>query len=317
MSSEDDRSTTSNQPAISETADPEGPSWPSKSEDVSDEPLVDNLINSPSYAPAVMDTGFLKLNEARGMRLGLDYLKPETLLEQRGVKHTIVVFGSTRIVEPNAANRRLKRAQEAAHENPDDVETIGRLKIAERIAAKATYYEIAREFGELVGQSGRGPKDCRLLLMTGGGPGIMEAANRGARDAGAESAGLNITLPHEQYPNPYITPELCFSVHYFSTRKLHFLMRAKALVVFPGGFGTLDELFETLTLVQTRKIQPLPVVLVGESYWREVINIDFLVSEGVIDIEDKDLFWYAETADEIWQGIVKWHRMAGTDFLGA
>jgi uncharacterized protein (TIGR00730 family) len=145
--------------------------------------------------------------------------------------------------------------------------------------------------------------------MTGGGPGIMEAANRGAYDVGAKSIGLNIRLPREQYPNPYITPELCFRFHYFALRKLHFLLRAKALVAFPGGYGTLDEMFEALTLVQTRTIKPVPVVLVGERYWRQVFNVDFLVDEGVIDPEDRELFWFAETAQEIWEGIQHWHRI--------
>ena len=143
----------------------------------------------------------------------------------------------------------------------------------------------------------------------------MEAANRGAFDVGAKSAGLNITLPHEQYPNPYITPELCVRFHYFALRKLHFLLRARALVAFPGGYGTLDELFETLTLVQTRTIRPLPVVLVGEEYWRRVFDVDFLVEEGTIDPEDRDLFWYAETAEEIWEGILTWHRVSETPLL--
>jgi hypothetical protein len=151
--------------------------------------------------------------------------------------------------------------------------------------------------------------------MTGGGPGMMEAANRGAFDVGAKSIGLNITLPHEQYPNPYISEELCFSVRYFAIRKLHFLLRAKALVVFPGGFGTLDELFETLNLVQSRKIKPLPVILVGEQYWRQVVDPEFLMQEGVIDPEDRDLFWYAETAQEIWDQICQWHRKAGTSLI--
>ena len=152
--------------------------------------------------------------------------------------------------------------------------------------------------------------------MTGGGPGIMEAANRGAADVDAKSIGLNITLPREQFPNPYISPELCFSVRYFAIRKLHFLLRAKALVVFPGGFGTLDEFFEALTLMQTTKIAPFPVILVGEKFWRGVFDPDFLVGEGVISAKDLDLFWYAETADEIWKGILDWHRKAGTPFFG-
>ena len=163
--------------------------------------------------------------------------------------------------------------------------------------------------------AGKGPQDSRLVIMSGGGPGIMEAANRGAHEAGAMTVGLNISLPHEQYPNPYITPELCFRFHYFALRKMHFVKRAKALVAFPGGFGTFDELFETLTLVQTRKIDPLPVVLVGEAYWRKVFDSDFLVDEGVIDIEDRDLFWFAETADDIWEGLLCWYERKGESLL--
>jgi hypothetical protein len=144
---------------------------------------------------------------------------------------------------------------------------------------------------------------------------MMEAANRGAFDMGSKNIGLNINLPHEQYPNPYITPELCFSFHYFALRKLHFLLRTRALVVFPGGYGTFDELFETLTLVQTRKIKPIPIVLVGKEYWQQAFNVDFLVDEGVIDEEDRELFWYAETAQEIWDGILLWHEKNGTPLL--
>jgi uncharacterized protein (TIGR00730 family) len=154
-----------------------------------------------------------------------------------------------------------------------------------------------------------------VLLMTGGGPGIMEAANRGAFDVGAPSAGLNIALPHEQFPNPYVTPDLCFRFHYFAMRKLHFLLRARALVAFPGGYGTLDEVFETLTLVQSRTIPAVPVVLVGESYWRRLVDIDFLVDEGVIDVEDRELFWYAESAAEIWSTILAWNERNGTPLL--
>jgi uncharacterized protein (TIGR00730 family) len=154
-----------------------------------------------------------------------------------------------------------------------------------------------------------------VTLMTGGGPGIMEAANRGAFDVGAKNVGLNIDLPHEQYPNPYISEELCFSVHYFAIRKLHFLLRAKALVVFPGGFGTMDELFETLTLIQSKTIVPLPVVLVGERYWRQVFNLDYLVEEGVIAADDRKLFWYSESAQQIWDQICEWHDAAGSPLL--
>lgn len=266
---------------------------------------------SASFRPVVRDAEFLNRYETRPVRLQLDYLKPELELQKAGVRHTIVVFGSTRIPEPATAQRRLQMLKLALESHPDSEELKQRVRVAERIAAKAKYYDIAREFGQLIGNSGHGPLDCCLVVMTGGGPGIMEAANRGAFEVGAKSVGLNITLPHEQFPNPYLTPELCFQFHYFAMRKLHFLLRAKALVVFPGGYGTMDELFETLTLIQTRKIRPVPVVLVGEEYWRRVIDFDFLIAEGTIDPEDRELFWYAETAQEIWNGIIWWYKSKG------
>jgi uncharacterized protein (TIGR00730 family) len=284
-----------------------------------DDPLalarVKAIMASPSYCQADRDVAFLNQDETRGVRLQIDYLKPELLLEQHGVKHTIVVFGSTRLCEPGAARRKVDALQQALVADPGNEVLQQRLSVALSILAKSRYYEEARAFGQLVAASGNGPNDCRLTLVTGGGPGIMEAANRGAFDMGAKSIGLNITLPQEQYPNPYITPELCFSFHYFAMRKLHFLKRAKALVAFPGGYGTFDELFETLTLIQTRSIAPLPVVLVGESFWRQAVNVDFLVSEGVIDAEDRDLFWYAETAKDVWQGIQHWHRASGESLV--
>jgi uncharacterized protein (TIGR00730 family) len=276
---------------------------------------VEALLGSDSYKRADLDLDFLAQDAVRGPRLELDYLKPETHLQAHGVKHTVVVFGGTRILEPAAAQRQVDSLRQASADNRNDSELAQRLQIAERVLAKSRYYVMAREFGTIVGRSGAGPDDCRVTLMTGGGPGIMEAANRGAFDVGAMSIGLNITLPHEQYPNPYVSEQLCFSVRYFAIRKLHFLMRAKALVVFPGGFGTLDELFETLNLVQSRKIKPLPVILVGESFWRDAIDPDFLVAEGVIDPEDRDLFWHAESAQQIWSQICEWHRKAGTPLV--
>lgn len=276
---------------------------------------VQAIMASPGYRQADQDVAFLNQDETRGVRLQIDYLKPELLLEQHGVEHTIVVFGSTRLQEPGAARRKVDTLQHALASTPADTDLQRRLSVAQSIQAKSRYYEEARAFGRLVASSGNAPDDCRVTLVTGGGPGIMEAANRGAFDVGGKSIGLNITLPHEQYPNPYITPELCFRFHYFAMRKLHFLKRAKALVAFPGGYGTFDELFETLTLIQTRSMAPLPVVLVGESYWRQAVNVDFLVDEGVIDAEDRELFWYAETADEIWQGIQNWHRASGKPLL--
>ena len=215
----------------------------------------------------------------RAERLAAGYLKTEQVMQKYGIQHTIVVFGGTRIGEPGQTD----------------------------MTGLADYYRIARDFGAIVGRSGQGPDDCRLTLMTGGGPGIMEAANRGASDVGAKSIGLNIRLPHEQLPNPYISEELSFNFQYFAIRKLHFLLRAKALVVFPGGFGTLDELFETLNLVQVRRMEALPVVLVGKEFWQRVVDLEFLAARGLIDSGDTKLYWYAETAQQIWDGIVDWY----------
>jgi len=275
------------------------------------------ILESPSYREADRDVDFLQHDGTRGLRLQLDYLKAESLLEQHGIRHTIVVFGSTRIAQPAAAQRRVDALRRELAEAPADAQRQRRLAIAERVLAKSRYYEVAREFGRLVGAAGERAAAARTVVATGGGPGIMEAANRGAYDVGAKTVGLNITLPHEQYPNPYVTPGLCFRFHYFALRKLHFLLRAKALVAFPGGFGTFDELFETLTLVQTRKIKPVPVVLVGEDYWRRAVDLDFLVAEGVIDAEDRELLWFAETAQEIWDGIRRWYQLAGEPLFPA
>jgi uncharacterized protein (TIGR00730 family) len=270
---------------------------------------IQAILASPSYRRVEEDSDFLEGGEARGARLQLDYLKPELLLRQHRIERTIVVLGSTRIVEPAAARRGVAGLRAALASSTGDAEVARRLAVAERILATSRYYDVAREFGRLVGAA-QGEHTPRLVVVTGGGPGMMEAANRGAFDAGAESVGLNIDLPHEQYPNPYITPDLCFRFHYFAVRKLHFLLRAKALVAFPGGYGTFDELFETLALIQARKIPPMPVVLVGERYWRRAFDVDFLVDEGVIDQEDRELFWFSETAREIWDGILEWYAAA-------
>jgi uncharacterized protein (TIGR00730 family) len=283
--------------------DPEGPA------------KLEAILNSPSYRPAIEDVDFLDGDDARGVRLQLDYLKSDRLLREHGVQHSIVVFGSTRIVEPAAAERKVEQLRDILAKQPDDKEAQRRLFVAERILAKSHYYEIARDFARLVANAGGGAEDSRLVVVTGGGPGMMEAANRGAHEAGAKTVGLNITLPQEQYPNPYVSPELCFQFHYFALRKMHFMMRAKALVAFPGGFGTFDELFETLTLIQTRKIKPLPVVLVGENYWRKAFDIDFLMDEGVIETEDRDLFWFAETAEDIWDGLLYWYEHNGETLI--
>ena len=275
---------------------------------------IDALLSAQSYLQADEDVGFLNSDATRGVRLQLDYLKTEQLLETQQVEHTIVVFGSTRIPDPAASKRAVAALRAALSEGPSP-ELERRLRVAERIEAKSRYYEVARAFGRIVGAAEQAGGEGRLVVATGGGPGIMEAANRGAFDVGAPSMGLNIGLPQEQFPNAYLTPELCFQFHYFAVRKLHFLLRARALVAFPGGYGTLDELFETLSLVQTRTIEPVPVVLVGEAFWREAVDFDYLVEEGVIAEEDRELFWYADTAQEIWDGIVRWHELAGKPLL--
>jgi len=280
-------------------------------EDPDAQERIKSILESASYRKADEDLDFLNRYDLRGVRLQIDYLKAELLLEQHSIRHTIVVFGGTRIREPAAVQRQVEGLRAAQAADPTNTDVARRLEIAQRLLAKSHYYHVAREFGRLVGNSGQGSHRHDLAIMTGGGPGIMEAANRGAYDVGAKSIGLNIHLLREQYPNPYITPDLCFRFHYFALRKLHFLLRAKALVAFPGGYGTLDEMFETLTLVQTRTIKPVPVVLVGERYWRQAFNVDFLVDEGVIDPEDRELFWFAETAQEIWDGIQHWYRVNG------
>ena len=285
------------------------------SEDPEAPAKIKALMESTAFREADQDPDFLRRDDMRSLRLMLDYLKPQRLLSEHDVAHTIVVFGSTRIAEPQAAHRNREALATALAARSGDEALTRRLAIAERIEEKSRYYEVAREFGRLVGACGDKAIGGRIMVMTGGGPGIMEAANRGAHDAEAGSIGLNITLPHEQYPNPYVTPGLCFSFHYFAMRKLHFLLRARALVAFPGGYGTMDELFEVLTLAQSGKIDPVPVILVGEAYWRRAFDVDFLVSEGTIDPEDRDLFWYAETAQEIWRDILLWYETRGQPLL--
>lgn len=273
---------------------------------------INTIINDPSFLVPEDDKEFLRSNNARGVRLQLDYLKAEVKMREAGIEHTIVVFGSARIVEFDAAIKELKKVEDKLKKSPHSDTLLSALKRAESMVRKSIYYDEARKFGQLVGESGKGPEDCHVTLMTGGGPGIMEAANRGALDVGAKSIGLNIELPHEQFPNPYITPELCFQFRYFAIRKLHFMHRAKALVIFPGGFGTLDEFFEILTLIQTSKSPSIPIVLLGKSYWDNVINLNFLLEEDVIAEEDLDHLFYVENADEAWNKILLWHKTNGT-----
>lgn len=286
-----------------------------KEEEPNVEELLKRIFQSPSYKLAIEDVDFLRSDDTRGIRLHLDYLKPELIMKRHGIKRTIVVFGSARIKEPATALKELEKIKKMVEEQPDSKQLLRALRTAEKMVEKSIYYEEARKFGQLVGRSGKGPQDNTLTLMTGGGPGIMEAANRGAFEVGAKSIGLNIQLPHEQFPNPYISPELCFQFHYFAIRKLHFLHRACALVVFPGGFGTLDELFETLTLIQTHKNKPIPVVLMGKEYWHRLINFQFLVEEGTIDAEDLHIFTFKESAQEAWEYILQWYQKRNIDLF--
>jgi hypothetical protein len=264
-------------------------------------------ITSTSYIPADKDTEFLQREELRSVRIGLELLKPELIQREQGILSTIVVFGSARLQEPSVARETLRVREEEAARSPTDHRCRQQAAIAKRQLNLSKYYNVAREFSRLVSSTCQTDGRCDYVVITGGGPGIMEAANRGADDVKAKSIGLNITLPHEQRPNPYITPELCFQFRYFAIRKMHFLIRAKALVAFPGGFGTLDELFETLTLVQTGKAQSVVIVLVGRAFWERLINWQMLVEEGLIGEEELQFFHYAETAQEAWDLIWRHH----------
>jgi uncharacterized protein (TIGR00730 family) len=270
---------------------------------------LDAILASPSYRLANEDEEFLERPELRPVRMQLELMKPEMLLTENRVESTIVVFGGTAIVEQHEADRRLLTAQHALAEEPTSPQRKRDVARAERVAAKAKYYDAARAFSRIVSQTCQLGGRCDYVVVTGGGPGIMEAANRGAYEIGSKSIGLNITLPQEQMPNPYITPELCFQFRYFALRKMHFLMRAKALVVFPGGFGTLDELFEVLTLKQTGRMQDIPVILYGREFWDKLIDFQFLADEGVIADHHLKLIQFAETPEAAWELICKFHRL--------
>ena len=248
--------------------------------------------DSPSYRLAYTDMDFLCREELRPIRLQLELLKTEMILSERGIKSTVVMFGGARIPEPGgeawaARNETQKRNLEAA----------------------SIYYDEARKFAALCAGISEKHDHREYVVVTGGGPGVMEAGNRGATDAGAPSIGLNIVLPHEQAPNPYVTPELSFNFHYFAIRKMHFMMRAKAVVVFPGGFGTMDELFETLTLIQTKRMEPIPLILFGEKFWRSIVNFQGLADFGTIAPEDMDLLHFAETAEDAWKVIADFYEL--------
>lgn len=246
---------------------------------------------SAAYKLAFQDTEFLLREDLRPVRFQLELLKPELLLDEAKIASTMVIYGSARIPEPDQAGEVLARAK-----------TDWEKKVAERLVAKAKYYEEARKLAEIASQVPVDAEgDRHFVVCSGGGPSIMEAANRGAFDVGHESIGLNIVLPHEQAPNKYVTPSLSFQFHYFALRKMHFLLRAKAVAVFPGGFGTFDESFELLTLIQTGKIKPMPVLFFGREFWERVVDFHALAEEGVIGIDDLKLFQFVETAEEAWK----------------
>jgi uncharacterized protein (TIGR00730 family) len=272
---------------------------------------IERILHSPTYRRAYEDIDFLNRDETRPARLMLELMKPELVLQEHGVRTTVVVFGGTRILPEPQARARVAELEQLLRERPQQSEIQTALAVARRVLAKSPYYEQARELGRLISSTCQLGGPCDFVVMTGGGPGIMEGANRGAHDVGAKSVGLNVTLPREQLPNPFISPELCFQFHYFAMRKMHFLLRAKALVAFPGGYGTLDELFETLTLIQTQKMKPIPILLFGGAFWSQAIRFSFLADEGVIDREDLDLFRLVETAQQAWEAIVDFYRARG------
>ncbi|MBA3056573.1 MAG: TIGR00730 family Rossman fold protein [Gammaproteobacteria bacterium] len=259
-------------------------------------------LEADAYRLAFADPEFLLRRETRGIRFQLEMLKPDLDQAQQGIDSTVVVFGSARSASPETAQISLQQAQISGDAKA--------LMLAQRQLRSAHYYDQARLFARQVANHSahRRPEE-RLFIATGGGPGIMEAANRGSHEMGAPSVGLNIALLHEQNPNPYITPTLSFKFHYFALRKMHFMMRAKALVAFPGGFGTLDELFEVITLVQTRKAKPVPIVLFGTDYWKRLVNMEAMVEEGVISVEDLDLFTYVDDAEAAWKVIRDFYKL--------
>ena len=261
-----------------------------------------------SYDLAFADPEFLLHPELRSVRMQLELLKPELIQREEGIESTIVMFGSARILSADVAKDKLLAAQQL----PAGAARDQAIRIAQRGVDMARYYEEARAFATLV-TNHSAQLQTPIYVVTGGGPGIMEAGNRGAYEVGGKSIGLNIVLPHEQEPNPYITPKLCFQFHYFALRKMHFLMRSVALVCFPGGFGTLDELFEALTLMQTGKCRRRPVLLFGKDFWTKLLNVDHLVETGMISPDDVNLFRFVETADEAWATLQKEYGLGQPD----
>ena len=278
------------------------PSLPHAWADLQAEAKSSDWLEPEAHRLAFADPEFLLRRETRGIRFQLEMLKPDLAQAEAGIEHTVVVFGSARFVDRMEAQAQLQIAQQSGQEQD--------IAKAKALVRNAEHYENARLFAQLVARSCSClPQAEQLFICTGGGPGIMEAANRGAQEAGALSVALNIALPHEQHPNRFVTPELSFKFHYFALRKMHFMMRAKALVAFPGGFGTLDELFEVMTLVQTRKARPVPILLFGTTFWKSLINVDVLIEEGTISPTDLDLFHYVDTPEQAWQAICDFYAL--------
>ena len=269
---------------------------------------LDAILNSPTYRIAHQDHDLLNSNDMRGVRMLLEITKPDLHLETAGIESTIIVFGGARIVDKDTAAAKLVQAEQRLREQPDSSSLKRALTHAQQLVKLSRFYDAARDFACLASQHGqcdREPSDgCSShVIVTGGGPGIMEAANRGAFDAGCRSIGLNITLPFEQYPNPYITPDLCFKFNYFSLRKFHFVMRSIGAILFPGGFGTLDELFELLTLRQVGTKGSMPIVLFGSEFWTRLVDFDYLAETGLISDDDLGLIHFSDSAEEAWDFI--------------
>jgi uncharacterized protein (TIGR00730 family) len=268
---------------------------------------MEAILSSPSYLLAHDDHRLLEDERMRGVRMMLELDKTEMSLQADKIHSTVIVFGGTQIVERTAAERRLSDARRRLAAAPGDRRLLRELERGEKLLALSHYYDEAREFARLVSIDNQCDDRRDFVVVTGGGPGIMEAANRGAFDVGCKSIGLNIKLPAEQQPNPFITPELCFQFRYFALRKFHFILRAAGVVLFPGGFGTLDEMFEALTLRQTHRMQPVPIILYGREYWSRIIDFQAMADAGVIGDDHLRLFSYAETPQEAWQEIVDFH----------
>ena len=269
---------------------------------------MEAILRAPSYSLAQDDHALLERTEMRGVRMLLELGKPEIAFQEDNIESTVIVFGGTQIIERNASERRLSEARRNQAIDAEDPKLIREVQRNERLVELSHFYDDARQFARLVSIDNQCDEKRSYVVVTGGGPGIMEAANRGAFDVGCKSIGLNIKLPGEQQPNPFITPELCFQFKYFALRKFHFILRSVGAVLFPGGFGTLDEMFQTLTLRQTHRMQPIPIILFGHDYWSKVIDFNFLADSGVISHEHLDLFQYADTPESAWEKILQFNQ---------